>query len=92
MTKREMDAMRARIGGLSRYAQGGCVFASVNRARGAQTQWERKVDPDGLLNPRERARRADAAMRAHMLSMNLKRAMAAQERRELRAMYGQRSA
>jgi len=34
-------------------------------------RWEREVDPEGLLPPAERKRRAEAAMRAHMQFMAL---------------------
>lgn len=34
-------------------------------------RYERQVDPDGRLEPGERARRAESAMRAHMLRMAL---------------------
>lgn len=35
-------------------------------------KFEREVDPDGLLDPDERDRRARAAMRAHMSRLRLK--------------------
>lgn len=33
--------------------------------------FERQVDPDNLLPPRERARRAEAAKRAHFIRLSL---------------------
>lgn len=38
--------------------------------------FERKVDPDGVLSPAERSRRAQHALRAHMLRL-AKRSVAA---------------
>jgi hypothetical protein len=43
-------------------------FAADARAR-QLSRWDREVDPDGELDPAERARRADSAMRAHMARM-----------------------
>jgi hypothetical protein len=34
--------------------------------------FDREVDPNGVLSPEERARRAKAALRAHMTSLALK--------------------
>lgn len=40
------------------------------RARSAfLARFEEDVDPDGVLSPEERARRADSALRAHMLNL-----------------------
>lgn len=39
-------------------------------------RFEREVDPDGLLEPAERARRAEHARKAHFLRMALKSAQA----------------
>lgn len=44
--------------------------------RGFQARFERLVDPDGVLDPVERALRADHAKRAHMLSLAAKSAAA----------------
>ena len=37
------------------------------------TRFEREVDPDGLLDPVERARRAESAKRAHFTRLAAKR-------------------
>lgn len=37
--------------------------------RGFRTRFERIVDPEGSLAPAERERRAERAMRAHMLTL-----------------------
>jgi len=39
---------------------------------GQQAKFERQVDPQGKLSGKERARRADAARRAHMQGLALK--------------------
>lgn len=46
--------------------------ATAPARSGLRAKFEREVDPDGLLTPDERARRADSLMRAHMLRMSLK--------------------
>ncbi|HEX2421887.1 MAG TPA: hypothetical protein VHN56_01870 [Actinomycetota bacterium] len=43
---------------------------------GADGYWEKQVDPDGLLDPAERARRAGHAKKPHFLSLALKSAQA----------------
>lgn len=48
--------------------------------RAAMNRFEREVDPDGTLDPAERPRRADHAMRAHMTRVAL-RSVEARRRR-----------
>ncbi len=36
---------------------------------GFRRRFEREVDPEGVLHPEERAKRSEAAMRAHMLRL-----------------------
>ena len=56
---------------------------TTKAARGAFiAKFERQVDPDGVLPPAERARRAEAAMRAHMSRLALKSARARRKRAE----------
>jgi hypothetical protein len=43
-------------------------------------RYEREVDPDGTLEPAERARRAEQAMKAHMARIALKSAQARRKR------------
>jgi hypothetical protein len=43
-------------------------------------RFEREVDPDGVLDPEERAVRAAAARRAYMLDLSLKSAKARRKR------------
>ena len=42
-------------------------------------KFEREADPDGVLDPAERQRRARHLMRAHMLSLAFKSAKARQQ-------------
>lgn len=48
--------------------------------RAYMERFERQVDPDGKLDPCERARRADHAMRAHLTRAALKSAQARRRR------------
>jgi hypothetical protein len=62
------SALERRIGGLVVQARYGDAVAA--RAReGFLTKFEREVDPDGILDPWVRERRARVAMRAHMLRL-----------------------
>jgi hypothetical protein len=55
----------------------------TERAREAATKrFENQVDPDGVLDPMERAKRAASAQMAHMKSMQLKSAQARRAKRE----------
>jgi hypothetical protein len=49
--------------------------------KAAMDRFEKQVDPDGTLDPAERARRADQAMRAHMARLALKSAQARRRRK-----------
>lgn len=66
--------LRARLAAYSQHAQGktntGPALAAYN------ARWEREVDPDGVLPPEERARRAELARKAHYTSMAFKSARA----------------
>lgn len=43
-----------------------------NARRGFRRKFELQVDPDGVLDPDERERRADHAMKAHMARLRIK--------------------
>jgi hypothetical protein len=48
--------------------------AATSPAREAiRTRYERRVDPDGTMHPDERARRADALLRADMIALARRR-------------------
>jgi hypothetical protein len=55
--------------------------ARTAAARAARmARFEQRVDPNGVLPPQERARRADQAFRAHMADMSRKAAAARRKR------------
>lgn len=72
----------ARIAANHRWSQTSDRTAATAAARQAALgRFERMVDPDGVLPPDERARRADAARSAHMCRMALRSAQARKSRR-----------
>jgi len=66
-------SMSASIAALTRWAHDADPHAALAPARqGFLSKFEREVDPDGVLDPRERAVRADRARRAHMKRLAMK--------------------
>ena len=61
--------LRARIAAHALHAQGGTSTKSATAAFAAR--FEHQVDPDGTLDPVERARRATHARKAHMARLAL---------------------
>ncbi len=75
-------SLRGSIASYESWAKTPDRSARTEPARNAQRQkFEDQVDPDGVLDPVERAKRADFAYRAHMKRLALKSAKA----RRLRA-------
>jgi len=73
MTPAQKSA-RARLAAHTRWANTEDRTAATAPARAAATnRYERQVDPEGLLDPGERRRRALHAQRAHMAVMSLRR-------------------
>ena len=66
----------SRIGGLRAWALNDAEVMVGPAHRGFRARFERLVDPDGILDPKERAIRADRARRAHMLDLAAKSAKA----------------
>lgn len=67
----------ARIAAAERWARtSDRTEATAPARRGLTAKFEREADPDGVLPPEERARRADLLMRAHMLRMARRSAQA----------------
>lgn len=66
--------LHGRIGGLTAWSRNDPATMVGPAHRGFRARFERLVDPDGTLDPRERAVRADRARRAHMLSLAAKSA------------------
>lgn len=78
----EMRSLVARIAAYSLHAQCPDPSAHTAPARAAFDQrFERQVDPDGILPPVDRARRAAAARKAYFLKLALKSAQSRRARR-----------
>jgi len=65
-----------RVGGLRAWARNDPDTMVGPAHRGFRERFERLVDPDGQLDPAERAVRADRARRAHMLTLAARSAVA----------------
>jgi len=65
-----------RIGGLTAHSRHSPVEMTAGARRGFRERFRRLVDPEGALPPEERERRAERAMRAHMLTLSEKSARA----------------
>lgn len=73
-------SMRASIAALSRWANTDSKEASEAARRRQLDRFEREVDPDGILDPAERTKRADRSRRAYMQRLALKSAKARRAR------------
>lgn len=65
-------SQRARAAALAMHAQHDSRVTSRKGRQAFIASFAEKVDPDGVLAPEERARRADLAYRAHMASLSLR--------------------
>lgn len=74
-------AARGRIGALVRASRYPAETLTVAATAGFRRRFEREVDPDGLLDPEDRQRRADLAFRAHMARLALRSASARASKR-----------
>jgi hypothetical protein len=59
----------ARIAAMTRHSRCDGHAATESARAAANSRFETQVDPDGVLPPAERARRADLARRAHMTKL-----------------------
>jgi hypothetical protein len=76
----ETARLRATVAAHARWAKCTDRTAATAPAReAAENRWERLVDPDGTLDPAERAKRAESARKADMARLNLRRRMARQK-------------
>src|SRR5271157_2378666 len=66
----EQRTLRARIAAHALHAQGGTNTKAATAA--FLTRFDRQVDPDAVLPPDERARRAEHARRTYMAALSLK--------------------
>lgn len=74
-------SLRARLGAHALWAQTEDRAArTVAARRGFQRRFENQVDPEGLLDPAERARRAEHLRKAHMLRLSMASAKARRQR------------
>lgn len=62
-------SQRARIAALARHSRTDGRDATQPAREAFLARFERQVDPDGRLDPQERARRAEAAKREHFQRM-----------------------
>lgn len=69
-----LRVLRARVGAYSLHSQGKTNTGPARAAYNAR--WDREVDPEGILPPAERAKRAEAARKAHYSRMALASAKA----------------
>jgi hypothetical protein len=60
----------SRLGGLSKSSMYDAVEATSKARSAFLASFEKRVDPDHKLDDRERARRAEALMRAHMTRLS----------------------
>jgi hypothetical protein len=79
--RRQRPAAWGRIGGLQTRARYSGAQMTMPARVGFRRRFEREVDPRSQLRPSERARRADAALRAHMLRLAQRSAEARAARR-----------
>lgn len=71
-------SLRARAAAFALHAAGGTSTKAATAAFIAR--WDRVVDPEGKLDPAERARRAHWALRAHMSALSFKSSRARRAR------------
>lgn len=71
-------SIRARIAAETVHARG--LTNTRNATAAFAARFEREVDPEGVLDPAERAKRAGHARRAYMLGLALKASQARRRR------------
>jgi hypothetical protein len=78
----EQRSLRARIAANTRWSREDGKPNAVRAQRGLYAKFEKQVDPDGTLRPIERAKRTEAAYRAHMARLALKSSKARASRKQ----------
>jgi hypothetical protein len=78
MAEDSWTTLRARLAAHSMHAKHGKEVSQPARdaSPGSDSYWERRVDPEGLLDPTERTRRAGHAKKAYFVGLSLKSARA----------------
>ena len=69
-------ALHARLAAHAKWAKTNPVEGTAKARKAALDRFEREVDPEGLLDPSERSRRAEHAKKAYFLGLALKSAAA----------------
>lgn len=72
----EERSLRARVAAHAMHAKNDAKATTAAARDTFLSSFERQVDPDGVLAPEERARRAEHARKAHFASLALKSAKA----------------
>jgi hypothetical protein len=78
----EQRSLRSRMAANTRWSREDGHAGTAAARRGFADRFEREVDPDGLLTPGERAKRAERARKAHMQKLALKSARARTARKQ----------
>jgi hypothetical protein len=78
-------SLRARLAAYAMHAQHDSRETSANGRAAFRAKFDREVDPEGLLDPQERRRRAEQARRAYFARLSLAAAKARQAKRAARA-------
>lgn len=73
--------LRAQIAANTRWSREDPAPTGARGQAGLLARFEKQVDPDGTLSPEERARRAEAARKAHMQRLALASAKARSARK-----------
>ena len=79
-SRQPLRALAGRIGGFARAARYNPEELTGAARRAFLDRFEREVDPQGVLPPEERARRATAARKAYFARLALKSAAARRSR------------
>ena len=79
----EQRSLRGRIAANTRWSRESGRPNAERAQRGLYAKFEREVDPDGTLMPVERAKRTEAAYRAHMARLALKSSQARAARKTI---------
>ena len=69
-------SLRARIGAHAQHAKHDARETTSKARQAFASRFEQQVDPDNTLDPAERAKRADHALKAHMTGLALRSAQA----------------
>jgi hypothetical protein len=78
---REERTLKARVAGHALHAQRDSAEVTAPARAAFLSGFERQVDPDNKLDPKERAKRAEHAKKAYFLSLALKSSVARSKRK-----------